>query len=124
MDAPPSGPCGDNFVPSQRKETASPQYGGAPDPADTGGFAAAYRAVTPPGDGPAAPGTQQFQMPANMQPTQTFPRVDNGGNPSSWPVPSPPPVGEAPASAYDPLQDTGYTTPVYGNSPMRRLRHE
>ncbi|MGW7606946.1 cytochrome b/b6 domain-containing protein [Streptomyces sp. NPDC054766] len=107
--------AGDNFVPSQRKEPAAPQYGGAPDPADTGGFAAAYRAVTPPGDGPSTPGTQQFQMPVNMQPTQTFPSVGNGGAPSSWPVPSPPPVGEAPASAYDPLNDTGYTVPVYGN---------
>ena len=33
----------------------------------------------------------------------------------SWPVPSPPPVGEAPPSAYDPLNDTGYNIPVYGN---------
>ncbi|MEV8033092.1 cytochrome b/b6 domain-containing protein [Streptomyces sp. NPDC086182] len=108
---------GAGSVPSPRKESSSPLSGGAPDPADTAGFAAAYRAVTPSGDGPAAPGTQQFQMPANMQPTQTFPRVDNGGTPSGWPVPSPPPVGEAPASAYDPLNDTGYTVPVYGNPP-------
>ncbi|MFJ6831766.1 cytochrome b/b6 domain-containing protein [Streptomyces sp. NPDC091209] len=112
--------AGTGSVPSprkERKEPSSPLYGVAPDPADTAGFAAAYRAVTPSGDGAAAPGTQQFQMPVNMQPTQTFPRVDNGGTPSSWPVPSPPPVGEAPASAYDPLNDTGYTVPVYGNSP-------
>ncbi|MCZ0998957.1 hypothetical protein O1M63_13870 [Streptomyces mirabilis] len=31
--------------------------------------------------------------------------------------PSPPPVGEAPRSAYDPLADTGYNIPVYDNSP-------
>ena len=45
-----------------------------------------------------------------------MPRVDAGGGTSgSWPIPSPPPVGEAPPSAYDPLQDTGYTIPAYGN---------
>jgi hypothetical protein len=33
----------------------------------------------------------------------------------SWPIPSPPPVGEAPPSAYDPLQDTGHTIPAYDN---------
>ncbi|MYV38511.1 cytochrome b/b6 domain-containing protein, partial [Streptomyces sp. SID1328] len=37
------------------------------------------------------------------------------GPASSWPVPSPPPVGEAPRSSYDPLQDTGYNIPAYGN---------
>jgi len=43
--------------------------------------------------------------------------VDGGGSTSgSWPIPSPPPVGEAPPSAYDPLQDTGYNIPTYGNS--------
>lgn len=30
--------------------------------------------------------------------------------------PSPPPVGEAPPSAYDPLQDTGYNIPTYRNT--------
>ncbi|MFF3417065.1 cytochrome b/b6 domain-containing protein [Streptomyces sp. NPDC002698] len=109
---------GAGSVPSPRKErreASSPQFGGAPDPADSG-FAAAYRTVATPGDGPAAPGTQQFQMPVPAQPTETFPRVGNGGA-QSWPVPQSAPVGEAPASAYDPLNDTGYTTPVYGAQP-------
>ncbi|MET9892066.1 ferric reductase-like transmembrane domain-containing protein [Streptomyces sp. NPDC006465] len=112
--------AGDNFVPPQRTPSPSPQYGGTPDPAATGaatnGFAAAYRAMSP-GDGSAPTSTQQFQMPMNMQPTETFPRVDNGGTSGSWPVPTPPPVGEAPQSAYDPLNDTGYTVPVYNNPP-------
>ncbi|MFF3610555.1 cytochrome b/b6 domain-containing protein [Streptomyces sp. NPDC002580] len=109
-------PRGDNGVPSQRGKSPTAQYAATPDPAaDTAGFAAAYRAVSTPGDGAAASGTQQFQMPMNMQPTETFPRVDNGGAQGSWPVPTPPPVGEAPASAYDPLNDTGYTVPVYSN---------
>ncbi|MET7984217.1 MULTISPECIES: ferric reductase-like transmembrane domain-containing protein [unclassified Streptomyces] len=108
---------GGDGVPSQRKESSSPLFGGAPDPAETAGFAAAYRTVAPSGGSPAAPGTQQFQMPVNAQPTETFPRVGNGGAQTSWPVPTGGPVGEAPASAYDPLNDTGYTAPVYGNPP-------
>ncbi|MGQ4374891.1 cytochrome b/b6 domain-containing protein [Streptomyces sp. SAS_267] len=107
---------GDGFVPPQRKEPSAPQFGGAPDPADAG-FAAAYRAVATPGDGPAAPGTQQFPMPVNAQPTETFPRAGNGAPQGGWPVPTSAPVGEAPVSAYDPLNDTGYTVPVYGNPP-------
>ncbi|WP_392967636.1 cytochrome b/b6 domain-containing protein [Streptomyces sp. LN245] len=110
---------GADSVPSprkERKEPSSPQFGGAPDPADSG-FAAAYRTMATPGDGSAAPGTQQFQMPVNAQPTETFPLVGNGGAQAGWPVPTSAPVGEAPASAYDPLNDTGYTVPVYGNPP-------
>lgn len=53
--------------------------------------------------------------PFEAQPTQAMPRVDGGaGATGSWPIPSPPPVGEAPPSAYDPLTDTGYTVPAYG----------
>ncbi|MFJ7147750.1 cytochrome b/b6 domain-containing protein [Streptomyces sp. NPDC100445] len=94
----------------------------APDPA--AGFAAAYRAVSTPGiPGGAFPGspyvpgqTARMDLPLDLQPTQAVPRVDGPSSTSgSWPVPSPPPVGEAPPSAYDPLQDTGYTIPVYGN---------
>ncbi|MFD8735630.1 cytochrome b/b6 domain-containing protein [Streptomyces sp. NPDC059618] len=99
----------------ERKESSSTLFG-AQAAADTAGFAAAYRTVATPGDAPAAPGTQQFPMPVNAQPTETFPRVGNGAAQGAWPVPQGAPVGEAPASAYDPLQDTGYTTPVYGNS--------
>ncbi|MGX9889944.1 cytochrome b/b6 domain-containing protein [Streptomyces sp. NPDC002276] len=73
--------------------------------ADTNGFAAAYRTATPESTG---------QMPYV---TDQTPRADNGGSTSgTWPVPSPPPVGEAPPSAYDPLQDTGYNIPTYNNN--------
>jgi DMSO/TMAO reductase YedYZ heme-binding membrane subunit len=112
------------FVPPQR--TPSPEqslYQTPVDPAAaadaTSGFAAAYRAVSgTPGANPAgAAPTERIQMPMDMQPTETFPRADAGGSTSgSWPIPSPPPVGEAPRSAYDPLADTGYNIPVYDNS--------
>ncbi|MFI6402647.1 cytochrome b/b6 domain-containing protein [Streptomyces sp. NPDC050548] len=73
--------------------------------ADTNGFAAAYRTATPESTG---------QMPYVTDQTA---RADNGGSTSgSWPIPSPPPVGEAPPSAYDPLQDTGYNIPTYNNN--------
>jgi len=58
-----------------------------------------------------------MNMPFDMQATEAMPRMDSGGSTSgTWPVPSPPPVGEAPPSAYDPLQDTGFNIPVYGNT--------
>ncbi|MFJ3665101.1 cytochrome b/b6 domain-containing protein [Streptomyces sp. NPDC090106] len=82
------------------------------------GFAAAYRTVTPNQGVPQQPsyGADQTAR-TDMQPTQAMPRYDNGGSTSgSWPIPSPPPVGEAPPSAYDPLQDTGYNIPTYGSS--------
>ncbi|MFF7751395.1 cytochrome b/b6 domain-containing protein [Streptomyces sp. NPDC007971] len=84
------------------------------------GFAAAYRAVSTPGrpQQPFAAGqTARMDMPFDLQATEAVPRVDGTSSTSgSWPIPSPPPVGEAPPSAYDPLQDTGYNIPVYGNS--------
>lgn len=84
------------------------------------GFAAAYRAVSGPSRARrpfAADQTSRMNMPMDMQATEAIPRVDGGGSTSgSWPIPSPPPVGEAPPSAYDPLNDTGYTIPVYGNT--------
>jgi hypothetical protein len=86
-----------------------------PEPAN--GFAAAYRAVTPQQHGRqsyAADQTARMDLPMDMQPTESIPRTD-GSTSGSWPVPSPPPVGEAPPSAYDPLQDTGYNIPAYGN---------
>ncbi|MFF1702753.1 cytochrome b/b6 domain-containing protein [Streptomyces sp. NPDC058252] len=115
-------PLGDTFVPPQRTPSPSPLYEAAPDPATTGsmpGFAAAYRAVSggaPGGDtfGGSTP-TERFQMPLDMQPTETFPRADGSSPSGNWPIPSPPPVGEAPQSAYDPLNDTGYNIPVYDN---------
>ncbi|MBG0855321.1 cytochrome b/b6 domain-containing protein [Streptomyces spinoverrucosus] len=91
----------------------------APEPAS--GFSAAYRAVSAPSrpwQQPSPGGqTAPVELPFDAQPTEAFPRVDTGGSTSgSWPIPSPPPVGEAPPSAYDPLQDTGYNIPAYGNS--------
>ncbi|MET9966007.1 ferric reductase-like transmembrane domain-containing protein [Streptomyces sp. NPDC006356] len=94
----------------------------APSAAETtGGFAAAYRAVSPRSRGQqqyyAADQTARMDLPLDMQPTEAIPRVDGGSSTSgSWPIPSPPPVGEAPPSSYDPLNDTGYNIPVYGNS--------
>lgn len=109
-----------------------PMYGGggplhetaerAPAPEPANGFAAAYRAVSTPGRPPAAQqpltdATARMELPLDLQPTDAFPRVDGPSSTSgSWPIPSPPPVGEAPPSAYDPLNDTGYTIPVYDNS--------
>ncbi|WP_416979074.1 cytochrome b/b6 domain-containing protein [Streptomyces sp. T028] len=94
---------------------------GMPAGADTGsGYAAAYRAAnTPGGQQPyagAADQTARMNM-SDMQATAAMPRTDTGGSTSgSWPIPSPPPVGEAPPSAYDPMQDTGFNIPVYGNA--------
>ncbi|MER6627653.1 cytochrome b/b6 domain-containing protein [Streptomyces sp. NPDC000987] len=119
--------------PSSRAETAAsaavpgyeaPRYEApasrtmTPEPAN--GFAAAYRAVsTPRGAQQPFPAdrTARMDLSADTQPTQAMPRADTGGSTSgSWPVPSPPPVGEAPPSAYDPLQDTGYGIPAYGSA--------
>jgi hypothetical protein len=88
--------------------------------ADTNSFAAAYRTAAPDSTGQmpfVTDQTSRMNVPMDMQNTQAAPRVDNGGSTSgSWPVPSPPPVGEAPPSAYDPLQDTGYNIPTYNNN--------
>ncbi|MFD1656920.1 cytochrome b/b6 domain-containing protein [Streptomyces caeni] len=89
-------------------------------PESGNGFAAAYRAVspTPRAQSPMAPdATQRMDMPLDMQSTEAMPRVDGqGGTSGNWPIPSPPPVGEAPQSSYDPLNDTGYSIPAYGNA--------
>ncbi|MFG2270324.1 cytochrome b/b6 domain-containing protein [Streptomyces chartreusis] len=85
----------------------------------TGGFAAAYRAVNPRGrqQQPYADQTSRMDLPMDMQPTEAMPRVDGSSSSTgNWPIPSPPPVGEAPPSAYDPLNDTSYNIPVYDNS--------
>jgi DMSO/TMAO reductase YedYZ heme-binding membrane subunit len=94
-------------------------------PEPSGGFAAAYRAVTPqqPAQQPyAADQTARMDLPLDMQATGGIPRVD-GSTSGTWPVPSPPPVGEAPPSAYDPMQDTGYNIPAYGNSGTAAYRN-
>ncbi|MGW1558617.1 cytochrome b/b6 domain-containing protein [Streptomyces sp. NPDC002144] len=96
-------------------------------PDSTGGFAAAYRAVTPQQRAQQPYGADQtarMDLPMDMQGTGGIPRVDNGGSTSgTWPVPTPPPVGEAPPSAYDPMQDTGYNIPAYGNSGTAAYRN-
>ncbi|MEU6066093.1 MULTISPECIES: cytochrome b/b6 domain-containing protein [Streptomyces] len=110
--------------PSFSDTAASPAaagYGAAPAPEPASGFAAAYRAVKTPSSRPeqgfAAGQTARMDLPLDMQATAAMPRMDSPSSTSgSWPIPSPPPVGEAPPSAYDPLQDTGYNIPVYGNS--------
>jgi len=103
---------------------ATPSYAApAPEPEPANGFAAAYRAVTPTSRIPQQPSygaadqTARMDLPMDMQATEAMPRYDSGGSTSgSWPIPSPPPVGEAPPSAYDPLQDTGYNIPTYRNA--------
>ncbi|KUO22361.1 ferric reductase-like transmembrane domain-containing protein [Streptomyces dysideae] len=107
--------------PSREESTGSLPGMPAPPAAEpANGFAAAYRAVSPPRV-PQQPSfapdqTARMDLPLDMQPTEAIPRVDGPGSTSgSWPIPSPPPVGEAPPSAYDPLQDTGYNIPAYGN---------
>ncbi|MFM9595140.1 cytochrome b/b6 domain-containing protein [Streptomyces scabiei] len=106
-------PLGDPLVPPQRGAAAA---------ADSGpGFAAAYRAVsmTPRAqEQPTAAYLTQQQPPLDMQPTQAMPRMDDGSTTGStrWPAPSPPPVGEAPPSSYDPMQDTFAGQPLGGQS--------
>lgn len=111
----------------ERPRADGPLYETAERPAaaePANGFAAAYRAVSTPSGPPQqqplfADRTARMELPLDMQPTQSMPSVPSADGPSStsgsWPVPSPPPVGEAPPSAYDPLNDTGYTIPVYDN---------
>ncbi|MEV4043163.1 cytochrome b/b6 domain-containing protein [Streptomyces sp. NPDC049744] len=109
---------------SRRATPSAPLYEPAerltpPEPA--GGFAAAYRAVSGPSGRRRAPLTADpaasAQLPPDLRPTEAMPVMDGGGSTSgSWPVPSPPPVGEAPPSVYDPLNDTGHTIPVYGGT--------
>ncbi|GGL69281.1 membrane protein [Streptomyces fumigatiscleroticus] len=98
-----------------RSETAERPVAAGP----ANGFAAAYRAVSasPRARGPfTADRTVPMDLPPDMLPTESIPRVDTGATSGSWPIPSPPPVGEAPRSAYDPLDDTGYTVPAYGGT--------
>ncbi|MFI6038881.1 cytochrome b/b6 domain-containing protein [Streptomyces sp. NPDC051315] len=105
--------------PRMAPPSSSPLYDTPVTPEPANGFAAAYRAVsTPPRAQQSftADQTARMDLPFDMQATEAMPRVDSGGSTSgSWPIPSPPPVGEAPPSVYDPLQDTGFNIPVYGN---------
>ncbi|MFJ6566193.1 cytochrome b/b6 domain-containing protein [Streptomyces sp. NPDC091292] len=101
------------------------------EPRQTGaslGMAAAYRAVSmpPPPYPEELPGTfpDDFraaqasygpaQPPPDVRPTEVLPRADEGLT-GRWPAPSPPPPAEAPASAYDPADETPYAgTQGYG----------
>ncbi|MGW5649962.1 cytochrome b/b6 domain-containing protein [Streptomyces humi] len=110
----PRGARGDTS--STQSNPLFPSAAPASDPAS--GYAAAYRATNAPGQpqSPFAAGQTARMERLDVQSTGAVPRVDGPSSTSgSWPVPSPPPVGEAPPSAYDPLQDTGYNIPVYGN---------
>ncbi|MFH8799596.1 cytochrome b/b6 domain-containing protein [Streptomyces sp. NPDC017936] len=112
----PAGPAGS----PRTGPSASSRYDAPAAPESANGFAAAYRAVStpPPGQQSFAAGqTARMDLPFDVQATEAMPRVDGGGSTSgSWPIPSPPPVGEAPQSVYDPLQDTGFTIPAYGST--------
>ncbi|MEU6480921.1 cytochrome b/b6 domain-containing protein [Streptomyces sp. NPDC047017] len=102
----------------------------APEPATepASGFAAAYRAVSAPPHvprpRPAGDGPRPDLLPDAQAAAATPGAYDIGGTLGTggaagswgdWPVPSPPPVGEAPPSAYDPMIDTGYTLPLHNN---------
>ncbi|CAL9311912.1 cytochrome b/b6 domain-containing protein [Streptomyces sp. SudanB182_2057] len=103
--------------PGPRPAPAAPLHR-PPAAAPAAGFAAAYRAVSVPNRPPqpfTAARAAAADLPPDLRPTEAAPRVDGpSGAFGGWPVPSPPPVGEAPPSAYDPLRDAGYTVPVHG----------
>lgn len=107
-------PAGTQAAPFHRAPAASPAAPAAP----AAGFAAAYRAVSAPGRPrrPFAAGrTARPDLPPDPRPTEAFPRAAGPhGTPDGWPVPSPPPVGEAPPSVYDPFQETGHPFPAQG----------
>ncbi|MFY1676844.1 cytochrome b/b6 domain-containing protein [Streptomyces sp. WMMC905] len=107
---------------------------GAPRGRSADGFAASYQANARTGAGSGVgPSTDaRGTLPMDALPTETMRRIDGPGSTSgNWPAPSPPPVGEAPPSAYDPLEDTahsgiprydpmtdtGQAVPVYTPSP-------
>ncbi|MFG2961827.1 MULTISPECIES: cytochrome b/b6 domain-containing protein [unclassified Streptomyces] len=96
---------------------SNPLFPTAAPTSEPSGFAAAYRATSTPGQpqSPFATGQTARMERMDMQATEAMPRMDGNSGTGSWPVPTPPPVGEAPPSAYDPLQDTGYNIPAYGN---------
>ncbi|MCZ4508652.1 ferric reductase-like transmembrane domain-containing protein [Streptomyces sp. ActVer] len=112
-------------VPSQRTSSpsgsyASPQRSALQDSAsftDTGGFAAAYRAVnTPRAQDPLTPDPSRMQVPMDMQATEAMPRVDDNTGPR-WPAPSPPLYEAPPRPAGTPTYDTG-TIPTYDANNM------
>jgi hypothetical protein len=104
---------GDTMVPPPRTPSSANLYESAPsaDTPDAGpGFAAAYRAVSasPRAQDTFTPEqTQREDLPVDIWLAESVPSYDeSAGTGARWPAPSPPPVGEAPPSAYDPMQDT------------------
>lgn len=92
----------------------------APEPPS--GFAAAYRAVSGPsgaGRPPLTADPAAARLPSDLRPTEAMPVVDGGGSTSgSWPIPSPPPVGEAPRRPT--TRSTTPDTPSRSTAPRRR----
>jgi DMSO/TMAO reductase YedYZ heme-binding membrane subunit len=100
------GPAGAGATGSAPLYDTSGSRAMSPEPES--GFAAAYRTVSNTrAQDPFADATRPMDVPMGMQGTGPLPRMD-GGAPAGprWPAPSPPPVGEAPPSAYDPMTDT------------------
>ncbi|WP_320783717.1 cytochrome b/b6 domain-containing protein [Streptomyces sp. CRN 30] len=120
---------GGSAIPPQRTSSSGlyESAARADAPGSGPGFAAAYRAVSAsPRAGDPLPSVpdRPVQPPADMQPTQAVPRLDDSFAGDRWPAPSPPPVGEAPPSAYDPMQDTfgggsSYQTAPYRTAPFQ-----
>ncbi|MDO0927762.1 cytochrome b/b6 domain-containing protein [Streptomyces sp. TG1A-8] len=97
---PAAGPAAPPSAPAYRPPAAEP----------AAGFAAAYRAVAMPGPAGEPFAAGRADAP-DTRPMGAVPRA--GGPPGGWPVPSPPPVGEAPPPVHDPLRDTGHTVPAH-----------
>jgi hypothetical protein len=115
----PRSPLGDTGTGARPRvaSPSAPRYEAPAAPQSANGFAAAYRTAAPPAQSPQGYLTDQtarMDMPMNPQDSGAMPRVNASGA-GGWPIPSPPPVGEAPPSVYDPLQDTGFTIPAYGS---------
>ncbi|MFS8197109.1 cytochrome b/b6 domain-containing protein [Streptomyces sp. CWNU-52B] len=112
----------DQGIPQQRNP--SPQPSGNQDGrsftdtgslTDTGGFAAAYRAVSTPqrGQDTQVPDpARRMQAPMDMQPTETMPRADGSATGTRWPTPSPPLYEAPPRPAETPNYDTGAFSPI------------
>ncbi|KPI18808.1 hypothetical protein OK074_7830 [Actinobacteria bacterium OK074] len=73
-------------------------------------YAAAYRSASGPSTGqfPAMSDATQRMEPYDTQSTEMLPPIDSNAGGTRWPSPSPPPVGEAQPSGYNPMTDTPY----------------
>ncbi|MFE9681629.1 cytochrome b/b6 domain-containing protein [Streptomyces sp. NPDC002701] len=90
---------------------------------DTGGFAAAYRATSSPRaqDPLAVDPTRPMQVPMDVQPTETMPRVDGGPR---WPSPSPPLYEAPPRPTQTPNYDTGTFQPVSDTGTFQAVSYD